>query len=621
MGVYNLQQITNIAVKRPNGVRIDAAKQYNSKLMLHLHGVGMKNALKQMQYFENLDIYKARRDYAISNIDLFSRLLNEESQVFTVRGGTVSYNLNKSADEQMTAYTTDLVNGMSLRNWMQSIALQAYRADPMGLIFMEIEAVNNFSGEVNRMIGVNIDGGIQMPKCYPTYKSIQTIWDYKNVGRKLDYVMFLLTNEELVEYGIQKISETNNVLVGKSQNPVNVNQKKYFRFVDDEKDVIVELENNVCKIMNIEGVQNPLPNPFGKVPAFIVSDIMRFSDPQSYESPLLSVIELADCFLFDRSTRDLTKKHHGFPKAIEPLLTCVTCGGEGFVKGVTCPECTLPGQSKGTGYKLQTKVADVTKFPMEILKDNPSFDFKKIFGYVGVEVESLDKMDASLESLEQLMYRTYWGCDASKASGMNGKQQTVKDIHQTATMTIANLQPKYSKLNYTANWAERSESMVLELMVNYYFNSDTPVSVNYNRNYILETPDDILQTYYDMKKNGVSDSLLDEQYIKYIKAIYNADPIMQEVYVKKLYVEPFPHMQPSEVEQSNIVTNIDKIKKRYFGEWETTILLAEWISNTKEQLKENLTIFAKSKYSEVEIDNQKQMEKELKLQTSKINNN
>jgi hypothetical protein len=99
------------------------------------------------------------------------------------------------------------------------------------------------------------------------------------------------------------------------------------------------------------------------VPAFVLSDIIAFDDPQYFLSTLNNVIELADSYLHDRADRNLQKKMHGFAKAIEPLLQCNTCGGTGFVDAATCPTC------KGTKYNIRTKPSDVAKFPIEILKD------------------------------------------------------------------------------------------------------------------------------------------------------------------------------------------------------------------------------------------------------------
>jgi hypothetical protein len=598
MASYNLQQIAKIISNRPNEKRIRAAQKYNDKLMLHLHGKGMKNAMKRMDYFENSDIYKARIEYAMSNVDMFARLLREEEQVFTARGGSVTFNMPKDKEKEMYGHITNLVYDQSLRKWVGNFAINAYRADPMGVIVMEIEQAPE-EGSDNVAAGKPLNAGIQMPKCYPVYRSIQDVWDYKNVGQKLDYVCFVLSDDELVEYGIKQVTPAPLETLPTSR--IN-KQKRYFRFIDDSQDVIVErISDTIVEQCELVGAPNPLPNPWGKCNAFVVSDILMFSDPQALDTPLRNVVELADSYLKGRSVRDLQKNYHGFAKAIEPLLKCSSCGGdgiinqngagEGFTKGRPCPECTLPGQTRGTGYKLRTKISDVAKFPLEMIAD-ANFDYKKIFGYVTPDIASWDKQDDTVNSIEDLTYTTYWGCAHTTLEGYNGSQS----IKETATKTVANLAPKFARMNTTADWAEKTENTICNWMGQYYYGEQWKGSnIIYSREYIFETPDTILATYYDMKANGMTDSMLDDQYKKYIKALYQSNPAMQDICLKKFSVEPFPHLLAADVESSIFVDPIDKVKKRYFGEWEETITSAQWITQDRATLDKSLTEYAKTK--------------------------
>jgi len=601
MGVYNLDQIGDIIVNRPNKKRIAAAKKYNKKLMMHLHGKGVKESLKRLEYFENTDIYKSRVEYAMSNVDMFERLLREENQVFTARGGSQSFRLPEDKQLKMKEYVSNMVYDQSLRKWMSNFAINAYRADPMGLIVMEIEQAPS-EGAENVEGGKPIDYGLQMPKCYPVYRSIQEVWEYKNVGQKLDYVCFLLTNDELIEYGIKTVSNDAPQfdMLGDYKK-----EEKYYRFIDDEKDVIVErVSGNRFVEAQLQGAPNPIPNPWKRCNAFVVSDILMFTDPQSTDTPLSKVVELADAYLKGRSVRDLQKAYHGFAKAVEPLLKCSSCGGDGIIhrngsgegvtKGRPCPECTPAGASRGTGYKLRTKVSDVAKFPIEMIAD-ANFDYKKIFGYVTPDIDSWDKQDESIYTLERELYVTYYGVANAKIE-TNGS----KTLERTATEVVADLAPKFARLNSTADWCENTENKIVEFLGEYYFPDEWGGSETaYSRDYIFQTPDTILKTYYDMKANGMTDSMLDDQYKKYIKALYQANPFLQDIYLKKFAVEPFPHLLASDVEKSTCVTEVDKLKKRYFGEWEETITDAMWLTKDRAVLDKMLTEYAQAKQTEL----------------------
>jgi hypothetical protein len=449
-----------------------------------------------------------------------------------------------------------------------------------------------------------IEYNIETPKCYPTYKCSQDIYEYQSNGRKLDYVCFALTQDELVAYGI---TEAKTSVYPSPNDSVPVN-KQYFRWVDDAQDVIIELEQikstitadnnegNSVKVLQLEGVKNPIVGLWNKVPAFIISDLIRFSDPGAFDSPLNKVVGLADNFLFERSVYNLTKKYHGFPKAVEPVLQCTVCGGEGYKGGKACPNCTLPGQDKGTGYQLLTTIGQVMKVPIDIMSQDkaPRFNYKNIYGYVTPDIEGIGMQVDSLHELEEMMAITYWTQNKTEVGGFNGKQ----DQKETATKTLTDLQGKYARLNQTADWAEQTERYIADFIGEFWFESTWKgANISYGRNYILEDPNTILDTYYDMRKNGVPDSMLDNQYEKYINCLWQSNPIQQLIYHKKFDVEPFPHLSGTEVEASPVILEIDKICKRYFGEWDDTIKDTEWTFKDVNALKQSLIDYATTKQS------------------------
>ena len=405
MATYTPEQIKDIIIRNPNKKLLEGAQATRKKLMMHLYGQGMSECLERMEYFENEDIHKARRRYAISNKDFFSRILNEEDQVFTALGGSVNYSMPDSLEKQMNGLTDDVSYGISLHNWVKEFGLKAYRADPMGVIFMEREAI---AVSETGMVG---------PKCYPTYKASSDIYDYLPIGRKLEHVCFQLTPAQLQEFGISDENYKNVSGAG-----LYHTQTPYFRFVDDAQDTIFKRDGDSITIVEspVIAQKNPIENTWSRVPAFIASDLIKFDEPTCFASAVEAIVELADTFLYDRSIRDLQKKYHGFAKVVEPLLPCGTCHGTGLIKGDPCPSCSMPGAEKGTGYKLRTTVGDVAKFPIKILEDVPGFDFNRIFGYITPDIESWNKQDTSLEALEAMAYVTYWGVNNTQITGANG---------------------------------------------------------------------------------------------------------------------------------------------------------------------------------------------------------
>lgn len=565
--IYTFEEIQQIVLKNPNKEIIDkGVKMYNS-LMLHVHGVGMESAIKQCDEFANAQIYKVQKDYAVSNVDLFSRLLQQEKMVFMARGGSVYFGLSDEGEKSIAGILDDVHFGLPLRKWVETFALQAYRCDPMAVIFMEVDQLQNNHGD------------IQMPRAYPTYKSINNIYDYLPNGRMLEYICFKLTVGEAKDFGI---------IDDDFKNQKDEAKSSYYRFVDDAKDLIVKKDGDKVIMAPKITQQNPLPNIWKKTPAIIASDLMKFNEPKCFFSPLHVITELADTFLFDRSVRDLQKKLHGFAKAIEPLLICPTCHGDGLVSGNACKDCSTPGADKGSGYKLRTRVSDVAKFPLDIL-EKTSFDFSKIFGYVTPDIKGWEKQDQSLEDLEELMEMSYWGTIRMRRPEP-GNGEAI-----TASENNSNQAPKEARLNMLADWAERTERVIAAFIAQYWYPKEfKKASVNYGRDYILRSADELMVNYQEMRTKGAPDFALDEALEKYYQAKYQNNPAMLQKYLKMLDVEPFPHITLAQAK--TLITDFNEYnQKLYFGEWANTIVDALWIRMPATELKMKLKEYVTAK--------------------------
>lgn len=566
--IASFEQIQSIVKKNPNKTVIDQGRKMSEKLMLHLHGVGMDKAIKNCDYFASPAIYKIQKEYAVSNVDLFARLLQQEDMVFTARGGSTNFKLTASEENQLNAILDNIEYGMNLRTWIKTFALQAYRSDPMGIIFMEIDQA-----------AVDNTGSFIEPRTYPTYKSIFSVFDYQSSGRKLEYVCFKLSVGEALAFGV-----TDELIKDLAPDK----ESNYFRFVDDAKDLIVVFRENEVRLVTEITQKNPIANIWKKTPAFIISDLIKFNEPRIFFSPLSPVVELAETFLQDRSIRDLQKKYHGFAKPIEPLLSCGTCLGNKVVNGKDCPDCIPPG-GEPTGYKLKTKVSDVARFPLEILEKG-NFDFKRIFGYVTPDIDSWEKQDTSLEDIEELVEMTYWGTVRMKRPTPGKSGEAI-----TATESVSNDAPKEARLNSLADWAEKTETMVANFIGQYWLGDRfKTASIGYGRDYVLKTPEELMEAYQTMRTKGAPDFSLDEALEKYYQAKYQNNPTQLAKFLKMLNVEPFPHL--SIINAKAVITDFnDYNAKLYFGEWSDTVPDIKWISVPADSLIKDLKTYVLAK--------------------------
>jgi hypothetical protein len=550
-------QIQDIILNNPNKQLITDARELANKLMTHVLGIGLDQAIKQSIYFENDDVYQNRKAGTISNKDLFARLLQREDMVFTAKGGTAFYEkLNEDQTKKFDAMLDSIRYGMSIRKWVKEFALKAYRTDPMSCLFVEVDKTGN---------------------AYPTYKSIQSIYDYQSTGRKFEYVVFLLTVGEAQSFGVKDDN---------FKNAKSTDMSAYYRVVDDAADYIVKKDNELVT----EAVP-AIKNRLGYCPGITSSNLIDFANPICFMSPLNDVVELADSYLHDRSIRNLFKKYSGFPKAYEPLLRCSTCIGTGLLGGGPCPDCTPPGATIGTGYKLKTKVSDIARFPID--KDMP--DGEKLFGYVSPPKDTWDKMDSSLGDIENAIRDVYWG----SYSRISTTGPTAgESLEETATKTLSDLQPIYARLNMTADWAEDTENALCDMIGKLTFGKTFKQSNRtYGRYYILETPDDLMEDYLNMKVKGASQSDLFDALNKYYHSLYQNDPVRLAIATKLINVEPFVHKTVAEVYTANPAKR-DYVAKLYYSEWRATKNNTYLLNKTQQALIDDLYKYADQKITE-----------------------
>jgi hypothetical protein len=555
---YTEPEIEDIIKFQPQKQLIKDAQVQSNKLMTLIYGHNLTQSMKRDAYFENPDIFKSRQDGTMSNKDLFGRLFQREQMVFSAQGGS-SYFTGLTNDQKVKlSETLDNIRfSVSLRSWIKQFALPAFRCDPMGVIFIEVDKNKNV---------------------YPTYKSIASVWNYFPNGRKLEHVCFRLTKKDCDTFEIS--DETL-----KDQQPDFVTN--YYRFVDDAQDAIYKYENASVNLINT------IPVVWKRTPAFVISDIISFEDTQKFLSPIHQVTELADSYFNDRSIRDLQKKYHGFLKAVEPLLQCGLCEGTGFLSGTACPECTPANSDKGTGYKLRTKVADIARFPIKT-GAGENFDFNKYFGYIKLPIDVWDKQDSSLNATENLINDVYWGTDSRKQTS-TGPQKDDTTIEETATKTLANLQPIYARLNTTADWAENTENIIADYVGQYIFASSFKgSSISYGRYYILETPGELMDEYLEMKTKGASQSSLFAALKRYIHSAYCTDPSQLAVELKMINVEPFVHSTVAQVQAGN-PAKIDYLAKLYFSEWRQLQTFDYLLATNEVTLRASLVTYATEK--------------------------
>jgi len=382
------------------------------------------------------------------------------------------------------------------------------------------------------------------------------------------------------------------LIIPDDENGQEQTEFKFYRFVDEVADYIYKKDKKGYVSLvefDINGNSLTKKHKFKQCPALIISDITHFENTQLFLSKLDKVVELSEMFMKDRSIRDLSKMYHGFPKLVQPIVKCKKCQGNGYIGDVMCTDC------QGTGRKSIKKISDNIDIPLEMLSENTSLDIKKIFVYITPDIATWDKQDDSLSALEVLINDCYWGTDNrkyTKGASLNS------GIAETATKTMTNLQPVYSRLERTAEWAENVETKIIDFIATALYPTFKKSFVKYGRNYILESTEDLFQDYINNKKNFAPQYILTDYLERYFKSKYQNNPIELGIALKMIDVEPFVHYSLKECIENGVIGK-DLQAKRYFSEWYATQKNEYLFAKTVDVLKTDLYTFAQSKQSDV----------------------
>ena len=536
--ILTREQIIEILKSNPHKEMMDFARERNKKLSVHIYGTGLQEYLKTINSFENEAQYAARKQYARSNKDIMERLTRPIDKIFSAKGGSTFYNLPEGKEQEFRSRLKNTENGLSVRRWIEQYAKQAYLCDPMSLIFMEIQ-----------------DG-----EPYPTYKSSKEIYTYQPNGRNIDYVIFEVEEKE------EK---------GKGQRA----KGKLYRVVDDAYDMLVRWDGKTLDVI----AKETYINYFGFAPGFIVSDIPMLGS-EWFDSPLWSIIEIADEYLRECSVKSIYKLLHGFPKHWTYGKKCEACGGIGQDKETrgVCGVCNGAGLSK---KKWDISEAMVLPFPDRTgASGETAMVAPHVAGYVTPPVEVWSMMTTELEWLEAAMFQTAWGTHQAERADNN-----------TATGKFIDTQPVNDRLSKYADWAEVNEMFVTDCMGRYYYNEQyLESSVHYGRRFTIESPDTIWQKYEKARSSGAPFAVLDDLLREYLQAKYENNSLELMRSEKTLALEPFPHLTIEQVQRLN-VPQIDYFKKQYHSDFSKTQADNDMIYLSIDVLQARFDDFAKAK--------------------------
>jgi hypothetical protein len=452
--------------------------------------------ITKIEHLESEEKIKARKKYSRDIRDFFTRLMQPIDNCFYASGGSFKIN---TPNKDFVNKISNIRDGKSIRKYIQEYLKILIHTDPNGVIFMEYTSATKLD-------------------CYPTYKSINDILNYKTKGQELEYILFEPT---ILEDG-----------------------KRLYRLVDDKTDYTVLRDGENYEIVE----ESTFVHPFGSCPCFIISNIEDIKSKERL-SYFHNVLGIAKELARDLSIKTLYKFLHGFPIHWRYVTMCRTCNGTGKVDDHKCKDCD------GHGYYKSKDVTDQVNLPIPDKEDHVIAP--NIAGYTSPDLETWKRYDEELEYAERLANDTQWGTHKEKSN------------NETATGRFIDVQPISNKLNVYSDLFEWFEWKILELTANCLIPSKqkdlSVVSVNYGRRFIIESPDVLEQNYYKAKESGANISILDRIYLEIITQKYINDPKWLQIELKKASLEPYLHLSIQEV--SEVFGQKEAYKKDYFIQW------------------------------------------------------
>ncbi len=315
------------------------------------------------------------------------------------------------------------------------------------------------------------------PKPYIIFKAIEDVHDFKQNGRKVEYL--------ILNYGSRTIPT--------DKDPVT---QTLFRVLDDEKDAIYFIENQEVKL---DPENTVIYNVLGYVPAIQIGDLLYTTLNDNIKT---SCIHQVQPQLNDYMTRHAehvsSEVQHAYPILAIKGTKCNYKSPEGYTcsKGkimnaerqeVNCPRCN------GTGAVVIRNASEVVIIP-ELDKQGKAYDPGSVGQYIVPPTEILEHQAKELDALESTIL--YSGTGIAKA--------LAKSSIQTATEIVLNIKPLEDKISSILDNIEAVEAFLTDAIGKMIYKDDYKgCEIYYGRKLNIRDENLILNEIEQSKRTGM----------------------------------------------------------------------------------------------------------------------
>jgi len=468
---------------RPHDWIKDARKNHKTLSALVLGKDFHKELITQIEKIESKSRSIARKKYSKDIRDMFERVMQPRTSIFTASGGSVKFDMpSETNKEKFIKHLMHFKGQKSIKKYLAENFFRLEDTDPNGLIFLEY---------------------IKDEDIFPTYKSINDIRYYKSNGQLLEVLLF---------------------------EPKKVKKDKFayheWRVVDDKKDWRILQTNESFTVIEAKTFEHP----FGNVPGVILSDVHEIGSELRI-SLLFPIEELAKDYARDKSILTIYKFQHGFPRHWRYVKECRSCHGTGKTGEESCSHCG------GQGILRTNDVTDTTTLALP-REDDPIVT-PNIEGFVSPDLETWRKYNEDLKDGEDRIESTMWGTRRLKEGGNETATGRYIDVQPVIT--------RLDKFTNNVEWVHNQLANWVGNWINGMATSTPTYHKTYGRRFIIESPDVILDRYTASRDKGDNTTILDKLLDEYILSKYQTNPMMLEEMQKKRMVEPYVHVSIDQV--------------------------------------------------------------------------
>lgn len=552
------EQIKSLIKQPSQAETIARACLLSRQHIRHVKGVGVTDFFRNemIKGYENEEEKLLREKISrATTVPIFANALSTFDKAYSASGYSRYFEFIGSGDEkknELQAYlNSNIGEGLSMSGWMQYIWGDKIHYDFNGIMLVELPSKEE--GEPN-----------EYTQPYVIFKSIHDIHDYDADGMDLDYVIMYKEVEE-DDSNPQKQNEQNTF--------------KYYRVIDDARDLIVRVESGKDSIgadyvnaIILDTPQFPIiKNIWGYVPGVIISN-QRDACSEARQSFIWEAIGTADDYLLDSSIHSISKKKHGFPQKWSYAIPCDQCDSKGkfpiygmrgeidITNGETserpiinwrkCMDCD------GKGSLNPSPSIAVIK-PMPDI-NNP--DIGEPFGWVTPDIDSMDFQTKEMDRLEEIILQSIFPSPDYKRS------QIASD--KTATGELFGVASKQDKLNRFSNNGERVEEFLTDTIAKAIYGDAFKKSiVRWGRKYYIYSENELEQMFQAAKNAGVSSTVLKSYLEELIYVRYGNDAVELQRQLKLFECEPLVYLTTKDVQSLTYCTVSDKFLKTYFNDY------------------------------------------------------